>query len=464
MAKRKQAKQPAAALEVLGQIEPNAGGIDIGIEEIYVCVPPERDKERVRVFATYTNDLKRLTDWVVACGVRTVAMESTGVYWIPLYDILEARGIEVCLVNARHLKNVSGRKTDVSDCEWLYQLHTYGLLRGSFHPPEAIRAIRALARHRDMLISYRASHIQHMQKALELMNLKLTVVLSDITGQTGMLIIRAILAGEHDPHKLAAFRDPKCKHSEAQIAEALTGNYRREHLFTLQQAVELYDIYNQQMAAVDVEMEAMYAQLQPWPGPEDNDPVTTPPDSNPGKAGAKRSKNQPDYDLATALYRIAGADLTQIDGINVLTAQTILTEIGPDVSKWPTADHFVSWLGLCPNNKVTGGKVKSRRTRKVKSRANLAFRMAAQAVGRADCALGAFYRRIKARHGGPVAVVATAHKLARIVYHMLKHRVDYHDPGATVYDQQQRDRSIKRLQKQAARLGLRLEPAVASPP
>jgi transposase len=422
---------------VLEQIEPNAAGIDIGVEEIYVCVPPGRGKERLQVFATYTNELQRLADWLVGCGVKTVAMESTGVYWIPLFDILEGKGLTVCLVNARHLKNVSGRKTDVSDCEWLYQLH--------------------------MLISYRAHHIQHMQKALELMNLKLTVVLSDITGQTGMLIIRAILAGERNPHKLAAFRDPKCKHSQAEIAEALTGNYRREHLFTLQQAVELFDIYGRQMAAVDEEMEAMYAQLEPPPPPagnSGNSGSTTPPD--PDKP-AKRSKNQPDYDLATALYRMAGVDLTRIDGINVLTAQTILTEIGPDVSKWPTADHFVSWLGLCPNNKVTGGKVKRRRTRQTDSRTATALRLAAQAVGRADCASGAFYRRIKARHGPPVAVTATAHKLARTIYHLLKYRVDFHDPGAAAYDQQQRDRAIKQLQKQAARLGLRLESALPSP-
>lgn len=467
MAKRKQKKQPAAELEVLAQIEPNAAGLDIGSEEIYGCVPAGRDAqgERVRVFPTYTRDLHRLADWLAGCGVTTVAMESTGVYWIPVYDILEERGIEVCLVNARHLKNVSGRKTDVADCEWLYQLHSYGLLRGSFHPPEAIRALRALARHRDMLLRYRASHIQHMQKVLDLMNLKLTIVLGDITGQTGMHIIRAILAGERNPHKLAAFRDPKCKHSEAEIAAALTGNYRREHLFTLQQAVELYDMYSRQMVAVDEEMEAMYAHLQSPPDQGDDPGYaggTTPPDPN--KPAKRRSKNQPDYDLASALYHMVGVDLTQIDGINVLTAQTILTEIGLDMSKWPSAKHFASWLGLCPNNQVTGGKVKRRHTRQTDNRAATAFRMAAQSLARSDCALGAFYRSVRARLGPATAVTATAHKLARIVYHMLKYRVDFHDAGAADFEQRQHQRAVKRLHKQAARFGFRLELASPAPP
>lgn len=454
MAKRKQQrKREGVDFDVLEQIQPDAAGIDIGSEEIYVCVSPGVEGERVRVFPTFTADLERLADWMEACRVKTVAMESTGVYWIPLFDVLEQRGVEVCLVNTRHLKNVSGRKTDMVDCEWLYQLHTYGLLRGSYHPPESLRPLRALSRQREMLLSYRAAHIQHMQKALELMNLKLTMVLSDITGQTGMRIIRAILAGERNPKVLAAMRDPKCKRSAEEIAKALTGNWRREHLFTLQQAVELYETYSRQVVALDSEMETMYAQLQPFPLEEKGS--TTPPDSN--KRG--RSKNQPDYDLATCLYRMAGVDLTNIDGIDASTAQTILTHIGPDVRKWPTAGHFASWLGLCPNNKVSGGKVKGRHTRKTDNPVARALRLSAQAVGRSDSALGAFYRRMKARHGAPLANVATAHKLARIVYHMLKNRVDYHDPGAFTYDEQQRQRMVKRLHKQAAQLGFKLEVA-----
>lgn len=456
MSKRKKPKKQAMNFDVLTQIKPDAAGIDIGAEEIYVCVPPGRAEEQIQAFPTFTDDLHRLADWLVSCDVKTVAMESTSIYWIPLYDILEERGIEVCLVNARHLKNVSGRKSDVADCEWLYQLHTYGLLRGSFHPPDDIRALRALARHREMLVRYRASHIQHMQKALELMNLKLTYVLSDITGETGMSIIRAILSGDHDPTSLAQYRHHQCKHSQEEIAKALTGNYRREHLFTLQQAVTLYDTYGQQMVAVDAEMEQLYQEMEP---PDSNDATTTPPTAK----RRKPRKNQPHFALADALYRMAGVDLTQIDGIDSLTAQTVLTEVGTDMSKWPTVKHFTAWLSLSPNNVITGGKVKRRRTKKSDNRAATALRVAAQSLARSNSALGAFYRRIKARHGAPKAIVATAHKLARIIYHMLKNRVDYQDPGAEAYDEQQRQRAIKRLQRQAAKFGLRVEPVGVSP-
>lgn len=458
MNKDKKTQRQAVNFDVLEQLQPDSAGIDIGAEEIYVCVPAGRDEQRIRVFGSFTRELHELANWLVACGVQTVAMESTSIYWIPLFDILEAQGIAVCLVNARHLKNVTGRKTDVSDCEWLYQLHTYGLLRGSFHPPDEIRALRALARHREMLVSYRAAHIQHMQKALELMNLKLTYVLSDITGVTGMHIIRAILAGEQNPHRLAQFRDPKCKRSEEEIASALTGNYRREHLFALQQALELYDMYGRQIEQVDMEMEAMYKDIGAT-DEKSQSPSTTPPQPR----RQKRRKNQAHFDLAGALYSLAGVDLTQIDGIDALSAQTILTEVGADMRPWPTAKHFTSWLGLCPNNQVTGGKVKRRRTRKTDNKVANALRVAAQSVARSNSALGAFYRRIKARHGAPKAIVATAHKLARIVYKMLKHRVDYHDPGADYYDEQQRQRAINRLHKQAARLGLRLEPVAPLP-
>lgn len=450
MGKKKKTRQ-ATDLNVLEQLNPNAAGTDIGAEEIYVCVPPGRDEQRIRSFPTFTADLRGLAEWLVQCGVTTVAMESTSIYWMPLYDILEEHGIEVYLVNARHLKNVSGRKTDVSDCEWLYQLHTYGLLRSSFHPPDDIRALRALARHRQMLVTYRAAHIQHMQKALELMNVKLTYVLSDITGVTGMAIIRSILSGERDPQVLARLRNSKCKHSEEEIAKALTGNYRREHLFALQQAVDLYDTYGRQIVAVDAEMEAMYAQLEP---PDEGAPRSTAPKAR----SKKRRKNQANFDLRTTLYNVVGVDLAQIDGLDALSAQTIITEVGTDMSKWRTEKHFTSWLGLCPNNQVTGGKVKRRRTKKTDNRAANALRIAAQSLARSQSALGAFYRRIRARHGAAQAVVATAHKLARIVYHMLKYRVDYHDPGADYYDEQQRQRAIKRIHKQAARLGLRVEP------
>lgn len=456
MSKRKGKQRQAVNFDVLQQIQANAAGIDVGAEEIYVCVPPGRDEARIRVFATFTVDLHALAAWLVKCGVQTVAMESTGVYWIPLYDILESHNLEVCLVNAYHLKNVAGRKSDVADCEWLYQLHTYGLLRGSFHPPDEIRSLRALARHRAMLVRYRSAHIQHMQKALEQMNLKLTYVLSDITGVTGMAIMRAILAGEHNPGVLAQYRNQRCTHSEEEIAKALTGNYRREHLFALRQAVELYDLYGQQIAAVDAELEQMYADLQP---PDVGLPCTKPPQPRRGK----RRKNQVNFDLATALYQLTGVDLTQIDGLDAATAQTIITEVGWDMSKWPSVKHFTSWLGLCPNNAITGGKVKRRGRKKTNQRATAALRVAAQSLARSQSALGAFYRRIKVRHGAPKAVVATAHKLARIIYRMLKDRVNYQDLGAGHYDEQQRQRAIQRLHKQAARLGHSVQPLVPTP-
>ncbi|MGD2207686.1 MAG: IS110 family transposase [Anaerolineae bacterium] len=433
----------------MGQINLHAAGLDIGAEEIYACVPVDRDEESVRVFRTFTVDLYALADWLAACQIGTVAMESTGVYWIPVYEILESRGFDVYLVNARHLKNVPGRKTDILDCQWIQQLHTYGLLRASFRPPEEICALRALARHRDNLIRYRAAHIQHMQKALQLMNVKLTMVVSDITGVTGLGIIRAIVGGERDPHQLARLRQSGCAKSEEEIARALQGNYRLEHLFVLKQALAQYDFYLQQIRECDAQMEAMYADLPPSDPDEQGSPPPKP------KRG-KRRKNQSHFDLATSLYRIVGVDLTAIDGIDALTAHAIITEIGTDVNAWPTVKHFTSWLGLSPHNDKSGGKILRSRTKKTQNRANLAFRLAAQSLSRSDSALGAFYRRMKAKHGPAKATTATAHKLARIVYSMLKNRTAYADPGVTYYEQQYRDRAIRNLKRKAAALGLDL--------
>jgi transposase len=338
MAKRKK-RSPvhATPLDTLKQLNLNAAGLDIGAEEIYACVPADRDGPSIRVFAAFTVDLYALADWLEACGIETVAMESTGIYWIAVYEILEARGFEVYLVNARHLKNVPGRKTDILDCQWIQQLHTYGLLRASFRPPEGICALRALSRHRDNLVRYCSAHIQHMQKALQLMNVKLTQVVSDITGVTGMSIIRAIVAGEQDPQVLARLRNPKCAKSEAQIAKALEGNYLQEHVFVLQQALGQYDFYQHQIRECDVKMEAMYAT---FPSSEPDQQACPPPKPR----GSRRRKNQPHFDLATALYRMVGVDLTAIDGLDALTVQQIITEIGVDVSPWPTVKHFASWL------------------------------------------------------------------------------------------------------------------------
>ena len=451
MSKQKAKRTKAGIVNALDQINLNAAGIDIGAEEVWVAVPPERDEDSVRSFPTFTADLQRLADWLSACGVDTVAMESTGVYWIPLFEILEARGLQVYLVNARHLKNVTGRKTDVLDCQWIQQLHTYGLLSPSFRPPGEIVALRSLVRHREMLVQYRSAHIQHMQKALTQMNLRLTSVLSDITGVTGLKIIRSILAGERDPHQLAQFRDERCKKSEAEIAKSLEGHYKREHLFALKQALELYDFYDRQLQECDAELEALYQEFEP---PEE--PGTPPP----APRTPKRRKNQAYFDLASALYRMTGVDLTQIDGVDELTIQKVLSETGTDMSKWPTVKHFTSWLRLCPNNKITGGKVKKRGVQPTTNRASTALRVAAASLKNSDSALGAYFRRMRTRLGTPAAVTATAHKLARIIYFMLKERKPYHDYGADYYEQQHRERVLRNLSRRASKLGFRLEPAV----
>lgn len=452
-AKVKRTAKPIGEVENLKQLNLDAAGLDISAEEIYACVPAGRDKETVRCFKSFSGELRALAEWLSACGVTTVAMESTGVYWIPVYEILAAAGFDLYLVNARHIKNVSGRKSDVLDCQWIQQLHTYGLLRGSFRPDEAVCGLRELIRQRDMLISYRSSHIQHMQKALEQMNLKLTSVVSDITGVTGLTIIRAILTGERNPQTLAAYRHPSCAHSESEIAKALDGNYRAEHLFTLKQAVELYDFYTVQIQTCDEVIEAKYSDFTP-PTAREQKPLPPPRvRERPGKG------NTPTFDLRLHLYQIAGVDLTQIDGVNVLTAQKIISEIGLDMSKWPTVKHFTSWLNLCPNNQITGGKIIRRERKKIHNHAAQALSMAAQSLNRSQSALGAFYRRMRAKHGPQKANVAAAHKLARIIYFMLKNKTPFQDLGADHYEQQQRQRQIRNLQQQATRLGFSLEPA-----
>lgn len=452
MTQHRTSEQPQriVALNSLQQINLNAAGLDIGDDEIWTAVPPDRDEQSVRCFGTFTRDLHALADWLERCDIETVAMEATGVYWIPIYAILEERGFALCLVNGRTTKNVSGRKSDVLDCQWIQQLHTYGLLQASFRPTADTCTLRAYVRQREMLLRYRSSHVQHMQKALQQMNLKLTNVITDITGQTGMQIIRAILAGEHDPVKLAQFRNPRCKSSEEEIAKALEGTYRPEHLFALHQAVALYEFYTQQLMACDAELEHLYAVFEPK--------VDLLEQPLPAKKKQKRN-NDPAYDLRTYLYQLCGVDLTAVDGIDVVLAQDILAEIGTDMSKWPTAKHFTSWLGLAPKNDVSGGKVLRRGTQRVKSRANLAFRMAAQTVNRRQSALGAFYRRIRAKQGAPVAVTATARKIATIVYHLLKHRRPYEDPGVLQYEEQYKQRLLRNLNRTAKRLGMQLVPA-----
>ena len=440
-------KSGVSVWEGLKVSHPNAAGLDIGSEEIWAAVPPDRTAAPVRKFGTFTPDLQALADWLAACGVDTVAMESTGVYWIPVYEILEARGFQVYVVNARHLKNVPGRKSDIQDCQWIQGLHSVGLLRGSFRPEGEIVALRAYLGHRAALLEHRAAHIQHMQKALQQMNVQLTQVISDSTGVTGLAIIRAILAGQRDPQQLAALRQPGCKKSEKEIAMALTGNYRHEHVFALKQALALYDAYSAQLAECDGEIERQFANLKPL---SDDLPPLPPSDKR-----DLHSKNGPSYDARSYLYRLTGVDLVAISGLNQSSVQTIISEIGRGVRHFPTEKHFCSWLGLAPHNDISGGKRLRSRTLPTNNRAGQAFRLAAQSVAKSpESAFGAFYRRMKARSGPKQAIVATAHKIARAFYHILKHRTPFHDLGGQEYERRARDREIKNLHKGAAKLGL----------
>lgn len=433
-------------------LHPDAAGLDIGAEEIWVAVPAERDPNPVRSFGTFTPDLQALADWLQACQVKTVAMESTGVYWIPIFELLEARGLEAYLVNARHIRNVPGRKSDVQDCQWIQRLHSFGLLNASFRPEAEMAVLRAYLRQRAMLIEHRAAHILHMQKALQQMNVQLTQVLRDIAGVTGLAIIRDIVAGQRDPVRLAQHRDHRCHSSQEDIAKALTGHYRPEHVFALKQALALYDAYTAQLAECDGELEQHYAALRPRFDPDDPEhPLGPHPKPN------QHNPNAPDFDVRTPLFCMSGVDLVAVDGFDESTAQVLLSEIGTDMSKWPTEKHFSSWLGVAPHNDITGGKVVRSRTLKNHNRAAQALRLAARSVGRKECALGAYYRRMKARSGAAQAVTATAHKLARIVYHMLKDHRAFNPISLEAYTEQQHQREVKSLQRRAARLGFSLQ-------
>jgi transposase len=434
-------------------IHPHAAGIDVGAEEHWVCVPADRDAHPVQKFSAFTCDLHRLADWLTACRITTVVMESTGVYWIPLFQILEARGFEVALVNARHVKNVPGRpKTDRFDCRWLQKLHTYGLLAPSFRPPEDICQLRSLLRHRENLIRMTVKHIQHMQKSLDQMNLHLHHVISDITGVTGMRIIRAIVAGERDPRTLAQYRDYRIKSSADTIAKALEGDYRAEHVFTLTQSLALYDFTQQQIAACDQEIERILATLDSQVDPDEH-PLPPPTTTH-----RHPQRNEPAFDLRTHLYRITGVDLTQVPGFQAPTIHIILAEVGLNMHKWPTDKHFASWLGLCPDNQISGGKVLATGSRRVQNRASRALRMAAQSLRTSPSYLGAFYRRMRSKLGPAKATTATAHKLAKILYHMLKEKTSYRERGAEYYLHRDQERKLKQLRKQAKHLGFDLVP------
>ena len=432
----------------LTQLRPNAGGIDIGASEVWVDVG-KKDAEPIRMFETFTADLNQMGDWLKSCGIETVAMESTGVYWIPVCQILESKGIEVYLVNAKQAKNVSGRKSDMLDCQWLRILHSYGLLPASFRPAKDIGVLRAYMRHRQMLIEYAAAHVQHMQKALTQMNLQLQHVLSDITGWTGMRIIRAIVAGERDRARLAALRDVRTRANEETIAKALEGDYRAEHLFALKQSLELFDTYQKQIESCHDQIEQHLKSLA-----AKADPVEL-------KAASKEKKkrrNQPAFPIREQAFRISGVDLTQIDGIHESAALSLIAEIGIDMNAWKTEKHFSSWLTVCPNNKISGGKILRRSTRKSSNRAKEILQLCAQSLLNSRSALGAYCRRMCGRLGRPKGIVATAHKLALVVYRMLKFGHQYTDIGQERYEQQYKQRVLQRLSRQAQDFGFQLVP------
>jgi len=448
--RRRRPGKPRVSPSVLERINPNVAGIDCGSAEHFVAVPPDRDPNPVRSFPTFTSDLQRLADWLSTCRVTSVAMEATGVYWIPIYEILEARGFEVHLVNARHVKNVPGRKSDVSDCEWLRELHSVGLLRGSFRPTDAIVALRAYLRHRQTLIESAGAHIHRMQKALVQMNLQLPLVVSDITGVTGLRILRDIIAGRRDPSQLAEHRDHRCRASKAEMVAALTGNYRPEHVFVLQQNLELFDVCQTQLAACDSAIEAHVQTLTA----SMSAPATPLP---PPRVTKKPRDNEPRFEIRTPLHQLTGGvDLTQIDGITSYTALKLLSEIGTDMGRWPSEKHFTSWLTLAPKNKISGGRFLSSRTQPSANRAAAILRMTVMSLGRTQTALGAFYRRLAARIGKPQAITATARKLAILIYRTLKGELVYRDPGADAYEAQQRTRVLRRLRQRAATLGFEL--------
>lgn len=431
---------------------PNAAGIDIGSASHFVAVPPDRDDEPVREFASFTADLNRLADWLDACGVDTVAMESTGVYWIALYELLDSRGFTVLLVNARHVKNVSGRKSDVLDCQWLQQLMSYGLLRGAFRPSDEVCVLRALSRQRSMLLRNQARCVQHMQKALAQMNIQLANVISDVAGVSGQAILRAIVAGERNPYVLAGLKNSRIHASEDDIARSLNGNWRSEHLFALRQALDSFDFCGQQLAQCDSAIEAQLQRLH----------VT---DQSPAKGKRRGSaRNAPKFDLRARLFQMCGVDLTRIDGIDVTTALVVLAEIGPDMSKFPSDKHFASWLGLCPGTKITGGKVMSGKTKRCANRAAQALRLAAAALRTSQSALGAYFRRLCSRMDKPKAVTAAAHKLARLIYAMLTKGQEYTDQGQDYYEERYRQRVLHNLARRAQQMGMALVPVAAQAP
>ena len=438
----------------MSRVNPNAAGVDIGAVEIVACVSGDEVTQIVKAFGNYTVDLQALGGWLKHYGIRTVAMESTGVYWIPLFEELERQGFECLLISSRSLRRVSGKKSDITDAQWIQTLHSYGLLEGSFRPQADLVSLRSMLRHRAQLMEHRAPHILHMQKELLQMNVQLSQALSDVMGETGRAIIRAIVAGVRSPKLLAAFRDPGCKHSEEEIEKALTGTWREEHLFILKQSLELYDFYTKQVEACDAEIDRMYGLIRPEWELGELPPI-------PKKKQSTHSKNAPKNvrGIRQHLKRITGVDISLVDGFGVSLAQTVIMEVGTDMRKFPSEKHFSSWLGLAPKHEISGGKVLKNKTLKTKNRAGQAFRMAAQSVKQADCPFGMLYRRLRSRLGPAQATVATAHAIARVVYRMLKYKVEYDPLSVNEYQKQYDEQQVKYMKKKASKLGFQLIPA-----
>ena len=442
--------------QMMKVVQPNAAGIDIGAKEIYVAIPEDRSKDSVRRFDSFTDDLHNAAKWLKQNDIESVAMESTGVYWIPVYQILDLYGFSVYLVNAKHVKNVPGRKTDVKDSQWLQYLHSVGLLESSYRPAQAVCAIRSLLRHRSGMVRMASSHVQHMQKALTQMNLQLHNVISDITGETGLKILDSILDGNHNPKKLAELKSKRIRASKSTIVKSLSGDYRTEHLFTLRQSLESYRFYQDQIHTCDLEIESLLKDFESNLKSE-NDAGEKPQGTKKPSTG-----NSPRFDIQGEMYRVFGTDLTRVDGINSSTVLTLFSEIGPDLSKFPTDKHFCSWLGLSPNNKISGGKILSSGTKKNSNKAAHAFRLAANALFRSKSYLGDYYRSKRARLGAPKAITATAHKLAHIFYHLVKHRKSYDDSVFAVAEENHRKRKLRNLKKQAEAFGLQLVEGISA--
>jgi transposase len=449
--KRKKDRARADATEGLPPLNLHAAGIDVGSAEHYVAVPSDRDAEPIRKFGSFTADLHRMARWLKECGIKTVVMQSTGVYWMALYDVLESHGLEVNVANARHTKTLPGRKTDVQECQWLQKLHTFGLLNNSFRPADEIRVLRGYLRQRENLVAAAATCIQHMQKALTEMNIQLANLISDISGTTGLAILWAIVRGERDPEKLAMHKHSRIRASRQEIARSLEGTWRQELLFVLEQSLDLYQTYQQKIQICDQRIDEQLRSME-----SRIDPLS---ESVPEPRRGKDARRHPSgFDLRGQLYRITGVDLTQIDGIEVQTAQTIVSEVGVDMSRWKTEKHFSSWLGLCPDNRTSGGKVLRRGTRHVVNRASTALRLAASSLLRSQSALGAKFRRLRSKLGAPKAITAMAHMLARLVYRMLTFGHEYVDRGIEFYETKYRQQQLQWVTKQATALRMQLVP------